>query len=41
MVTLCVDEGGDFMMIGEAARLRILGLCRERNMTVNRLSGVC
>jgi len=29
------------MMIGEAARLRILGLCRERNMTVNRLSGVC
>ena len=41
MVTLCIDEGGDFMMIGEAARLRILGLCRERNMTVNRLSGVC
>ena len=29
------------MMIGEAVRLRILALCRERNLTVNGLSGIC
>ena len=29
------------MNIGEATRLRILDLCRERNITVNKLSTVC
>lgn len=29
------------MMIGEAVRLRILKLCSVRNLTVNRLSGMC
>ena len=29
------------MRIGEAVRLRILELCQERNLTVNRLSGMC
>ena len=29
------------MQIGEAVRLRILELCQERNLTVNRLSGMC
>ena len=28
------------MTIGEATRLRILALCRERNITVNRLSTI-
>lgn len=29
------------MRVGEAVRLRILELCQERNLTVNRLSGMC
>ena len=29
------------MRVGEAVRLRILELCRERNLTVNKLSGMC
>ena len=29
------------MQIGEAVRLRILELCRERNLSVNKLSGMC
>lgn len=29
------------MLIGEAVRLRILGLCHERNISVNKLSGMC
>ena len=29
------------MLIGEAVRLRILGLCNERNISVNKLSGMC
>lgn len=29
------------MRIGEAVRLRILELCKERNMTVNRLAMLC
>lgn len=29
------------MQIGEAVRLRILELCRERNLSVNKLSGIC
>ena len=29
------------MRIGEAVRLRILELCRERNLSVNKLSGMC
>lgn len=28
------------MRIGEAVRLRILELCRERNISINRLSGM-
>ena len=29
------------MMIGEAVRLRILHLCNENNLSVNKLSGMC
>ena len=29
------------MRVGEAVRLRILELCRERDLSVNRLSGMC
>lgn len=29
------------MMIGEAVRLRIIALCDERNLSVNKLSGMC
>lgn len=29
------------MRIGEAVRLRILELCRERELSVNKLSGIC
>ena len=29
------------MQIGEAVRLRILELCRERDLSVNKLSGMC
>ena len=29
------------MTIGEAVRLRILGLCAERKITVNKLSTIC
>ena len=29
------------MRIGEAGRLRILELCRERELSVNKLSGMC
>lgn len=29
------------MRIGEAVRLRILELCKERNLSVNKLSGIC
>ena len=29
------------MRVGEAVRLRILELCRERNLSVNKLSGMC
>ena len=29
------------MRIGEAVRLRILELCQERNLSVNKLSGMC
>jgi len=29
------------MSIGEGVRLRILELCRERNISINRLSGMC
>ncbi|MBP3660034.1 MAG: helix-turn-helix transcriptional regulator [Oscillospiraceae bacterium] len=29
------------MRIGEAVRLRILELCRERELSVNKLSGMC
>lgn len=29
------------MRIGEAVRLRILELCRERDLSVNKLSGMC
>ena len=29
------------MIIGEAVRLRILALCSQRSLTVNRLSGMC
>lgn len=29
------------MTIGEAVRLRILGLCAERKTTVNKLSTIC
>lgn len=29
------------MMIGEAVRLRILGLCKERGLSVNKLSAIC
>ena len=29
------------MTIGEAVRLRILGLCAERGITVNKLSTIC
>ena len=29
------------MMIGEAVRLRILGLCREQGLSINKLSGMC
>ena len=29
------------MRVGEAVRLRSLELCQERNLTVNRLSGMC
>lgn len=29
------------MRVGEAVRLRILELCRERELSVNKLSGMC
>ena len=29
------------MRVGEAIRLRILDLCREHNITLNRLSTIC
>lgn len=29
------------MTIGEGVRLRILELCRERNISLNKLSGMC
>ena len=29
------------MRIGEAVRIRILELCQERNLSVNKLSGMC
>ena len=29
------------MRIGEAVRTRILELCQERNLSVNKLSGMC
>ena len=29
------------MRVGEAVRLRILELCRERDLSVNKLSGMC
>lgn len=29
------------MMIGEAVRLRILDLCAQREISVNKLSGMC
>lgn len=29
------------MRVGEAVRLRILDLCRERNITLNKLSIIC
>ena len=29
------------MTIGEAVRLRIIELCNQRNLTVNKLSGMC
>lgn len=29
------------MMIGEAVRLRILDLCMDRNISINKLSGMC
>lgn len=34
-------KGAFIMMIGEAVRRRILSLCHERNLSVNRLSGMC
>ena len=33
--------GGIFVNIGEAVRLRISELCRERGITVNKLSIIC
>ena len=33
--------GEDIMNISEATRLRILELCRERGITVNKLSTIC
>ena len=29
------------MTIGEAVRLRIIGLCRQRGITLNRLASMC
>ena len=29
------------MRVGEAVRLRILELCRERELSINKLSGMC
>ena len=29
------------MRVGEAVRFRILELCQERNLSVNKLSGIC
>ncbi len=29
------------MVIGEAVRIRILELCREKGITVNKLAGIC
>lgn len=29
------------MRVGEAVRRRILDLCQERNLSVNKLSGIC
>jgi DNA-binding Xre family transcriptional regulator len=34
-------EGGVVMNIGEAVRLRIIDLCAERNITLNKLSTIC
>ena len=31
---------GDTMTVGEAVRERILGLCAERNITINKLSTI-
>lgn len=32
---------GNTMTIGDAVRVRILELCEEKNITVNRLSTIC
>ncbi|MGN0486206.1 MAG: helix-turn-helix domain-containing protein [Acutalibacteraceae bacterium] len=29
------------MLIGEAVRIRIIDLCKERNITINKLSTIC
>ena len=34
-------RGGGKMTVGEATRLRIIELCTERNITVNKLSITC
>ena len=34
-------KGGGFVTIGEAVRRRILELCDEHNITLNKLSTIC
>lgn len=36
-----LSKGGAFVTVGEACRKRILELCKDRNITVNKLSTVC
>lgn len=34
-------KGGEFVTIGEAVRCRIIELCSEHNITINKLSTIC
>ena len=36
-----MQKGGAIVSIGEAVRKRIVDLCTERNITVNKLSTMC
>ena len=39
--SLEVERGGDFLSVGEAVKIRILNLCSQNNITVNKLATIC